>query len=126
MAIDPAQPHLPRPATPLATPASIPPASPVVFFERRELNQLLGLYGRMVSAGHWRDYAIDGLRDAAVFSIFRHTGETPLYRIEKHPALARRQGAWMILAHGGLVLKRGHELAQVLRFFDRARFSVVD
>ena len=98
----------------------------MVFFERRELNQLLAVYGRMVAAGHWRDYAIDGLKDAAVFSIFRHTGETPLYRIEKRPALARRQGAWMVLAHGGLVLKRGHELAQVLRLFDRARFSVVD
>jgi hypothetical protein len=97
----------------------------VVFFERRELNQLLGLYGRMVAAGHWRDYAIDGLRDAAVFSIFRHASETPLYRIEKHPALERRQGAWTVLAHGGLVLKRGHDLAQVLRLFDRARLAVV-
>ena len=110
-------------------PAQTPPPQPttsVVFFERRELNQLLGLYGRMVAAGHWRDYAIDGLKDAAVFSIFRHASETPLYRIEKRPALARRQGAWLVLAHGGLVLKRGHELAQVLRVFDRARFSVVD
>ena len=114
MAIDPAQPLSSRHAT------------PVVFFERRELNQLLDLYGRMVAAGHWRDYAIDGLRDAAVFSIFRHTGEIPLYRIEKHPALARRLGAWVVLAHGGLVLKRGHELTQVLRYFDRARLTVVD
>jgi len=130
MAIDPAPPHQPRSATQASPPAATSPAAvpgaPAVFFERRELNQLLGLYGRMVSAGHWRDYAIDGLKDAAVFSIFRHTGETPLYRIEKRPALARRQGAWMILAHGGLVLKRGQELAQILRFFDRARFSVVD
>ncbi len=101
-------------------------ATPVVFFERRELNQLLQLYGRMVAAGLWRDYAIDGLKDAAVFSVFRHTGETPLYRIEKRPALARRQGAWLVLAHGGLVMKRGHDLTQVLRVFDRARFSVVD
>ena len=102
------------------------PATPIVFFERRELNQLLSLYGRMVAAGLWRDYAIDGLKESAVFSIFRHTGETPLYRIEKRPALVRRQGAWLILAHGGLVLKRGHDLAQVLRFFDRSRFTVVD
>jgi hypothetical protein len=116
MAVDPAQ-------TQTSTP---PPSTSIVFFERRELNQLLAVYGRMVAAGHWRDYAIDGLKDAAVFSIFRHTGETPLYRIEKRPALARRQGAWMVLAHGGLVLKRGHELAQILRLFDRARFSVVD
>jgi len=104
-----------------------PPGSQagVVFFDRRELNQLLGLYGRMVAAGHWRDYAIDGLKDAAVFSVFRHASEMPLYRIEKHPALARRQGAWRILAHGGLVVKRGHELAHVLRLFDRARFALV-
>jgi hypothetical protein len=114
MALDPAQTLPPRSAT------------PVVFFERRELNQLLGLYGRMVAAGHWRDYAIDGSKDAAVFSIFRHSSETPLYRIEKRPTSARRQGAWLVLAHGGLVLRRGHELAQVLRVFDRARFSVVD
>jgi hypothetical protein len=114
MAFDPAQTFPLRPET------------PVVFFERREMNQLLGLYGRMVAAGHWRDYAIDGLKDAAVFSIFRHTGETPLYRIEKRPALARRQGVWLVLAHGGLVLKRGHELTQVLGVFDRARFTVVD
>src|ERR1700753_3094487 len=99
------------------------PSVAMVFFDRRELDQLLRLYGRRVAAGHWRDYAIDGLKDAAVFSVFRHTGETPLYRIEKRPALARRQGAWLVLAHGGLVLKRGHDLAAVLRVFDRARFS---
>ena len=109
-------PHTPHPSAPAA----------VVFFERRELNQLLGLYGRMVSAGHWRDYAIDGLRDAAVFSVFRRSSEFPLYRNEKRPALARRQGVWAILAHGGLVLRRGQELGQVLKFFDRARFAVVD
>lgn len=107
------------------TPQS-PAAVPVVFFDRRELNQLLGLYGRMVSAGHWRDYAIDGLREAAVFSVYRRSSEVPLYRIEKRPALARRQGVWSILAHGGLVLKRGHDLPQLLKFFDRARFAVVD
>ncbi len=102
------------------------PSGAIVFFDRRELNQLLGLYGRMVAAGHWRDYGIDGLKDAAVFSVFRRSSEFPLYRIEKRPALARRQGAWAVIAHGGLVLKRGHELAQVLKVFDRARFAVVD
>ena len=102
------------------------PPTPIVYFDRRELNQLLGLYGRMVSAGHWRDYGIDGLKDAAVFSVFRRSSEFPLYRIEKRPALARRQGAWSILAHGGLVLKRGHDLEQLLKFFDRSRFAVVD
>jgi len=115
MALDPAQ-H----------PPANPPVTGVVFFDRRELNQLLGVYGRMVSAGHWKDYAIDGLKDAAVFSVFRRASDVPLYRIEKHPALARRQGAWMIVAHGGLVLRRGHDLAQVLRLFDRARFAVVE
>ena len=101
-------------------------AKAVVFFDRRELNRILNVYGRMVAAGHWRDYAIDGLSDAAVFSVFRRSSETPLYRIEKRPSLARRQGAWSVLAHGGLVLKRGHKLDQVLRVFDRARFAVVE
>ncbi|MGH6955375.1 MAG: DUF2794 domain-containing protein [Caulobacteraceae bacterium] len=98
----------------------------VTFFERSELDRLLRLYGRMVAAGHWRDYAIDGLRDAAVFSVFRRASEAPLYRIEKRPALARRQGAWAIIGQGELTLRRGHELDQVLRFFDRGRFAVVE
>lgn len=101
------------------------PAAGGVFFERGELDQLLRLYGRMVAAGQWRDYAIDALADAAVFSIFRRARETPLYRVEKRPALARRHGAWTITAHGGLVVGRGRELAEVLRLFDRARFVVV-
>jgi hypothetical protein len=84
------------------------------------------LYGRMVAAGEWRDYAIDGLRDVAVFSIFRRAADTPLYRVEKRPALARRQGAWAVVGEGGHILKRGHELAQVLRVFDKGRFSVVE
>ena len=102
------------------------PSAAIVFFERRELNQLLRLYGRMVAAGHWRDYAIDGLKDAAVFSVFRRASEMPLYRIEKRPALARRQGQWMVTAHGGLVLRRGHDLGQVLRVFDRDRIALVE
>jgi hypothetical protein len=106
-------------------PWSSPPA-PSVFFDRRELDLILRVYGRMVAAGEWRDYAIAGLREAAVFSIFRHASENPLYRIEKRPALARRQGAWAIVGPGGHVLRRGHELAQVLRLFDSGRFKVVD
>lgn len=104
-----------------------PPAKAValVFFERRELDRLLRLYGMRVAAGEWRDYAIDGLTEAAVFSVFRRASEAPAYRIEKRPALARRQGQWAVIGHGGIVLKRGHELEQVLRFFDRARFSVI-
>ena len=102
------------------------PRSVSVFFERRELDRLLSLYGRMVAAGEWRDYAIDGLAEAAVFSVFKRASEAPLYRVEKRPALARRQGAWAVIGHGGLVLRRGHDLEQVLRFFDRGRFKVVD
>ena len=98
----------------------------VVFFERRELDQLMRLYGRMVAAGEWRDYGIAGLSDHAVFSIFRHTAEAPLYRVEKRPALARKQGAWAVTGQGGQILKRGHELAQVLRVFEKGKFSVVD
>lgn len=102
------------------------PQGATVFFERRELDRLLRLYGRMVAAGEWRDYAIDGLREAAVFSVFRRASEQPLYRIEKRPALARRQGAWAILGPAGHILKRGHELEAVLRFFDKGRFAVVE
>nr|WP_091735527.1 DUF2794 domain-containing protein [Phenylobacterium immobile] len=97
-----------------------------VFFERRELDRLLRLYGRMVAAGEWRDYAMDGLSDAAVFSVFRRASERPLYRIEKRPALARKQGAWAVIGEGEMVLRRGHELEQVLRFFEKGRFTVVD
>jgi hypothetical protein len=102
------------------------PQAGVVFFERRELDRLLRLYGDRVAAGEWRDYGIDGLREAAVFSVFRRTSEAPLYRIEKRPALARRQGAWAVIGQGGVVLKRGHELEQVLKLFERGRFRVVD
>lgn len=107
-------------------PAQLAPRAPRVYFDRRELNRLLNLYGRMVAVGEWRDYGIDGLAEAAVFSVFKRASEAPLYRIEKRPALARRQGAWAVIGQGGLVLRRGHELEQVLRFFDRARFRVVD
>jgi len=106
-----------------------PPSSPrtsFIFFERRELDRLLNLYGRMVAAGEWRDYAIDGLKEAAVFSVFQRASEAPVYRIEKRPALARAQGAWAVVGRGGVVLRRGHELEQVLKVFDKARFKVVD
>jgi hypothetical protein len=105
---------------------SAAPRKATIFFERRELNRVLALYGRMVAAGEWRDYAIDGLADRAVFSVFRRTSEAPLYRIEKRPALARAQGAWAVLGQGGVVLRRGHELDLVLNIFDRGRFKVVD
>lgn len=107
-------------------PSHSAPRGAGVFFERRELERLLRLYGRMVAAGEWRDYGMDSLHDSAVFSVFRRTAEAPLYRIEKRPALGRRQGAWAILGQGGHILRRGHELDQVLRFFDKGRFAVVD
>jgi hypothetical protein len=90
-----------------------------VMFQRRELDEILHVYSLMVGAGEWRDYAIDALRDRAVFSIFRRTSEVPLFRIEKTPRLARRQGAFSVLNAGGMVMKRGHELRAVLRVFDR-------
>ena len=91
-----------------------PPAKPVAF-DRQELAQILSLYGRYVAEGEWRDYAMEFGREAASFAIFRRTSEQPLYRIVKNPALARKQGMYSIVAQGGLILKRGHELAQVLR-----------
>jgi hypothetical protein len=100
-------------------------ATGVVFFDRKELSAILSVYGRMVAGGHWRDYGIDASREAVSFCVFRRASEAPLYRIEKRPALARKQGAWAVIAQGGLVMKRGHELDQVLKVFDRARFAVV-
>ena len=91
-----------------------------VTFQRRELDRILQVYSRMVAEGHWRDYAIDHLRDRAVFSAFRRTSEVPLYRIEKDPSRARKQGAFAIISAAGLVLKRGHELDIVLKYFDKA------
>lgn len=102
-----------------AEPAGREAAEQRVQFDRGELNLILNLYGRMVAAGEWRDYAIDALRDRAVFSIFRRTSEMPLYRIEKDPALARRQGAYSVITPTGLILKRGHDLARVLQTIDR-------
>lgn len=106
-------------------PAEGPQPGPV-FFHRKELDLILRVYGRMVAAGEWKDYAIGGGDEAAVFAIYRRTGEQPFYRIEKRPALARRQGAGAVLGQQGMVLKRGRDLAQVLRLFDRRRFTVVE
>lgn len=96
-----------------------PATVPQVSFDRLELNRILTLYGRMVSAGEWRDYALDFLDDVAVFSIFRRSSEMPLFRIEKRPKLRGRQGQYSVVAAGGVILKRGHELAQVLKIFDK-------
>jgi Protein of unknown function (DUF2794) len=102
-----------------ARPAAASPAPNRVTFNRLELNRILNLYGRMVADGEWRDYAIDFLKDRAVFSVFRRASEVPLYRIEKDPRLARRQGAYAVIAASGVILKRGHELDRVLRAIDR-------
>ncbi len=88
-------------------------------FDRRELNEILNVYGRMVAAGEWRDYAIDMLREQAVFSIFRNSSEFPLYRIIKNPKLARKQGIYSVVTPTGLILKRGHELRRVLAVLDK-------
>ena len=102
---------------PAIQPSSSP--TPQVTFDRRELDQLLRIYGRKVAEGEWRDYAIDFGRETATFSCFRRASEMPQFRIVKEPKLAKRQGAWSVLAPTGQILKRGHELANVLRLFDR-------
>lgn len=99
---------------------------PTVFFHRRELDQILRVYGRMVAEGEWRDYAMNDGAEQAVFAVFRRASEMPLYRIVKCPKWAKRQGAYAILAPGDQILKRGHELETVLRFFDRKKLNVVD
>lgn len=112
-----------------ATPSNItpfpgrPPAQ--TGFDRRELMRIMDLYGRMVSAGHWRDYAIDLGRDAATFSAFRRAAERPEYRIEKRPALTHRQGMWALIGEAGAVLKRGAELGPVLAPVERKLMRIV-
>ena len=96
-----------------------------VAFDRRELDAILRVYGRKVAEGEWRDYAIDHLDDRAVFSIFRRASEMPMFRVEKIPALARRQGAYRVVAATGAILKRGHELAAVLRILDSPKLALV-
>jgi len=96
-----------------------PAKVPQIAFDRLELNRILNLYGRMVAAGEWRDYALDFLDEVAVFSIFRRASEMPLFRIEKRPQLRNKQGMYSVIAAGGVILKRGHDLAQVLKVFDK-------
>jgi uncharacterized protein DUF2794 len=105
--------------------AAIAPATRVTF-NRYELDRILRLYGRMVAAGEWRDYAIDFLKDRAVFSVFRRASEVPIYRIEKNPRLARRQGAYSVISATGLIVRRGHELDRVLHAIDKSLSLVVN
>lgn len=103
---------------------SASPALAMTAFNRQELSIIMDVYGRKVARGEWRDYALDLLRDKAVFSIFRRTSEVPIYRIEKNPKLARKQGAYSVIAATGLILKRGQDLKRVLAVLDD-RFEVV-
>jgi len=91
----------------------------VVSFDRHELREIFNLYGRRVADGEWRDYAMDFLAGEAIFSIYRRASEYPLYRIFKNPRLARKQGAYSVVTATGAVLKRGHELRNVLRVLDK-------
>lgn len=98
----------------------------MVAFDRRELGAILSLYGRMVAAGEWRDYGISHLREVAVFSIFRRTAEMPLYRIEKRPKLRARQQLYAVVGADGQILRRGADLAQVLRVLERKLIRALD
>ncbi len=102
------------------------PAFEQVTFHRKELAAILSIYGQLVAAGEWRDYAIDMGRDVATFSVFRRMGETPAYRIEKRPKNAAKQGAYSIIASDGRVLKRGSDLRMTLRIFNRKLLKLAD
>lgn len=103
-----------------------PSSSEQVVFDRKELGQILGVYGRMVAAGEWRDYGMSFLRDVAVFSIFRRAAEHPIYRIEKRPKLRDKQGMYSVIGMDGRILKRGHDLRTVLRVLERKLIRAVD
>jgi hypothetical protein len=108
--------------TPFPTP--VKPAAQTGF-DRQELQQILNLYGRMVAAGNWRDYAIYLGKDLACFSAFRRAAERPEYRIEKRPALRHKQGMWALFGEGGQILKRGHELGPLLAPIERKLMKLV-
>ena len=99
---------------------------PEVFFDRRELQAILNVYGRMVAAGEWRDYGINTGKDAVAFAVYRRTAEFPLYRIEKCPKLRNRQGMYSVITVTGHILKRGHDLIQVLSVLEPKRVASVD
>ena len=101
-------------------------ADNIVSFDRKELNAILSKYGQLVAAGEWRDYALNMTPEAAVFSVFRRTGETPAYRIEKRPKNAARQGQYAILGSDGRIEKRGHDLRLALRLFDRKLLKLTE
>ncbi len=96
-----------------------------IFFDRAELNRILGLYGRMVSAGEWRDYALDALEDRAVFSIYRRSSESPLFQVVKRPKDLRRQGMYSVIGSAGAVLRRGPDLERVLTVMEPRRLRLI-
>ncbi|MEP5152437.1 DUF2794 domain-containing protein [Planktotalea sp.] len=102
------------------------PAQMQVAFHRTELTVILSLYGKMVAAGEWRDYGISCLKDLAVFSVFKRTAESPLYRIEKRPKLRNKQGQYAVIGVNGQVLKRGNDLKTVLRVLEKKLIRAVD
>lgn len=110
----------------VVTPFPTPGREEQVAFDRLELTRILDLYGRMVAAGHWKDYAIHFGKDAASFACFRRSAERPEYRIEKRPALRQRQGQWALIGEAGAVLKRGHELGPVLAPIERKLMKLVE
>ena len=120
---------LPRAAEPAAVHPFPPPNArtpPIVSFDRHELRDIMNVYGRGVADGAWKDYALDFTPNKAVLSIYRRASEVPLYRVEKDPALARKQGAYAVVSATGFVLKRGHELMRVLRVLEpKPKLSVV-
>jgi hypothetical protein len=109
--------------TPFPAPRSAPTQ---IGFDRLELTRILDLYGRMVAAGNWRDYAIELGREAAVFAAFRRAAERPEFRIEKRPALRGKQGMWALVGEGGAILKRGHELGPVLAPIERRLLKLIE
>jgi hypothetical protein len=112
----------------LSVVAPFPPTwdrRPIASFNRGELARILDLYGRMVAAGHWRDYALKIDPDIAVFAAFRRHSERPEVRIEKCPALRLKQGAFALVSEHGLVLKRGHELSPLLAPLERRLMRLV-
>lgn len=114
------------PPIPFAPQINSPAAPEQVHFDRAELGMILRLYGQMVAAGEWRDYGISALREVAVFCVFRRTAEFPLYRIEKRPKLRAKQGMYSIVSMDGQILRRGHDLAQVLRILEAKLIRPVD
>ena len=107
-------------------PSNFQPVPEQVAFDRKELAVILSLYGRMVSAGEWRDYGMSFLKDVAIFSIFRRSAEYPIYRIEKRPKLRARQGMYAVIGMDGRILKRGGDLKTVLRVLERKLIRAVE